>query len=338
MWFNYIYVYICLHYRSKTNILSSLGKNYDVHSLSQHTWRFDHQHKFTIAPRGSSLAGKRPLKAANKSFELLGKQKPVHLCLRTFQHIQDLWCAEDKQLDTFRDLHRAYECQRKASKQQFSSFADWRVLVSRANTAEQLQWQAMSHTAHEIERVTLDGVLFRSERSQNRKQSKTDNSCIVCMTEIDYTTGRQRRKKTGIEQCYGRVQTFYLHFKFPPSKEQLREATFKSRIDPAKVGVPFLVVALCDWFMSSAQPYENTKLTQIEPNQLWNNDCPVVDLQDCLSMNVCFWPANPVAVMRQTKADKHRGENDEAMMVTDLVVITHHEEIPVVVNARRRRN
>jgi hypothetical protein len=177
----------------------------------------------------------------------------------------------------------------------------------------------MPQEAYMVERILLDGVLFRSEKSQQRKGSKTDNSCVISHANISYAVGKQRKALQRIEKCYGRFQDFYIHFKYPPSKLQLKSATHKQRIDPAKVGVPFLIVGCCDWYMQKAECHSITGLTEIAPHPDWNRDCPLVKIQDCLSMNVAYWPVNPYC---QLEPD------------SNMLVITHHEEVPVIFNAR----
>ena len=177
----------------------------------------------------------------------------------------------------------------------------------------------MPATAYKVERILLDGVLFRSDTLQKRKNLKTDNSCVICHSNISYATGRQRRAPQRVEKCYGRVQDFYVHFKYPPSKDQMKRATHKRRLVPHEVGVPFLVLAKCSWYMQTQQPDEVTGLTRIKPHPAWDKDCPFVKVQDCLSMNIAYWPADPFS---------------EVTDQSQMFVITHHDEVPVMYNAR----
>ena len=233
--------------------------------------------------------------------------------------LQDLWGVEDKAFDTFRDRHKAYVLRCRQTRTVPIAFSQWQEVATRPNSPAELKWQSMPNVAYHVSRLMLDGVLFRSDRSQKQKESKTDNSGIICYSNISYATGKQRKALQRMEKCYGRAQDFYLHFKYPPSKQQMQSATHKRRIDPYKVGVPFLIVAFCDWYMQRGENHEVTGLTQITPHPSWNNDCPLVKIQDCLSMNVVYWPANPFELVTDN---------------SDMVVITHHEEIPVIFNVR----
>ena len=304
---------------SKKNVLHSLGKNYDIHSVTQHSWRFDQDHKWAVEPRKSSLAGNAPLQPAVKKISLLGKQCKVNLTPRMFELFQDLWGVEDKPFDSFRDKYKAYVASCRPTNTPPQTFGTWQYWASKPNTAQMLQWQSMPQTAYKVERILLDGVLFRTDKSQLRKGSITDNSCVICHANINYATGKQRRALHRTEKCYGRLQDFYLHFKYPPSKQQLTKAIYKQRIDPAKVGVPYLIVGYCDWYIQLPDCQPITGLTQIKPHPEWRRDCPLVKITDCLSMNVAFWPVDPFSEMTED---------------VTMVVITHHEEVPVIFNVR----
>ena len=236
-----------------------------------------------------------------------------------FELLQDLWGVEDKAFDTFRDRHKAYVLRCRQTRKEPVTFSQWQEVAARPNTPAELKRQSMTNVAYQVNRLMLDGVLFRSDRSQKNKGSKTDNSSLICHSNISYATGKQRKAPQVIEKCYGRAQDFYLHFKYPPSKQQLQRATHKQRIDPYKVGVPFLIVAFCDWYMQMDEKHEVTGLTQITPHPSWNHDCPLVKIQDCLSMNVVYWPTKPFEPVTDN---------------SDMVVITHHEEVPVRFNVR----
>jgi hypothetical protein len=300
-------------------VLHSVGKNYDIHSLAQTSWRFENDHKWTVDARKSSLAGNKPVQKAAKKCSLLGKQRQTALDSRTFGFIQDLWCVEEKAFDAFRDKYKAYQLNSRQRGAVPAAFDKWRCVASRPNTNQEEQWQSMPQTAYMVERILLDGVLFRTEKSQQRKGSKTDNSCVISHANVSYAEGEQRSAAQRIEKCFGRLQDFYLHFKYPPSKEQLRKATHKRRIDPYKVGVPFLIVGWCDWYRQKSGNHHITDLPLIAPHLPWNNDCPLVKVQDCMSMNVAWWPADPFSAVT---------------VDSDMVVITHHEEVPVIYNAR----
>lgn len=263
------------------------------------------------------MAGREPLQRSSKQVTLLGKQYKTTLDSVTFGLILDLWGVEDKPFDSFRTKYKKYAERKRRNREEPVAFANWREVASRDNTPEEQQWQSIPTTAYTVERFLLDGVLFRSDILQKRKGLKTDNSCIISHANISYATEKQRTAPQRIEKCYGRLQGVYVHFKYPPSKQQLKNATTKRKMDPCKVGVPFLILGKCSWYMQKAVPHINTGLTQIKPHPAWDRDCPFVKLSDCLSMNVAYWPADPFSQVTEE---------------SEMVVITHHEEVPVVYN------
>ena len=66
--------------------------------------------------------------------------------------------------------------------------------------------------------------------------------------------------------------------------------------------------------------------------------CPLVRLQNCLPMNVVYWPANPMALLEKLNQEIN-GEESKSSSPDDphMVVITHHEEVPVVVNRKSKK-
>ena len=187
----------------------------------------------------------------------------------------------------------------------------------------------MEQKVWEVERLTMDGVLFRTELIENRKQNKADNSCIVGET---YTYGREpaqlHRRSRGPEKCYGRIQRFYLHFMYPPSPEELRFATENSRIDPNKVTtVPWAVFAECTWYEDKGSDPKN-QLTQVQYNATWTeNQCPLISMDNCQSCNVALWPSVPYDDAKyDSKGTLLPSQVDIQDYSTQLhTVITHHD-------------
>jgi hypothetical protein len=171
-------------------------------------------------------------------------------------------------------------------------------------TDEEKKWQTMDNTAWKVERVHLDGIYFRSEPYEARKDLVTCNSAIVGFTDVTRDERRQRnntatrtpsRARSGAanEKCYGVIQDFYLHFMYPPTADQLKSGRLdKGRIDPAKVGVPWAVFVCCRWYEEVAAKHPINRLTQCQYNQFWD-DCPLISLSQCLSMNIQLWPSVP---------------------------------------------
>ena len=202
--------------------------------------------------------------------------------------------------------------------------------------------------AWEIDRVTLDGVYFRSSKVQHRKNSKTDNSCIVANVNVDERSSSRQRSATVSRNvtCYGIVQTFYLHFMYPPSNEQLLAATTKSKLDPSKINIPWMVLAYCDWYLPKGNGiHPATGLVHITPEADWNESCPLIRMQDCQSVNVAFWPTDPIRkyrnrLTRMFKECPSSDDEDEKQPEhkfaeeDDYLVITHHEQVPVIVRNR----
>ena len=206
----------------------------------------------------------------------------------------------------------------------------------------------MSKDVWEIGRVTLDGVYFRSQKVQEHKGSKTDNSCISGEVNVDLRKNARQRDVSVVEEsCYGIIKTFYLHFMWPPSFPHLWNATTKKKIDPDKITeVPWLVVADCRWFGPLENRHE-TGLVQLRPDPNWDADCPFIRLQDCHSMNVVFWPVDPLRTYRslllrimrknfneESDDEKEQYEDEDEEDKDDLLVISHHDVISVVVRQR----
>lgn len=332
--------------RSSKSVLPSLLKNYDVLINSQILWRTDIEQKWSTDARKSSLVGNAALLPAAKVIKLLGRQQLVVLSQRLFKLLQDQWASYNPLFRTFRDNYdKYYKAEKKKPHPNVVLFRNWKV---DQNTEEQKQWQKMNKKAWEVGRVLLDGVYFRSQKVQRHKGTKTDNSCITGEVNIDQRTSiRQRNVTVTSETCYGKIETFYLHFMYPPSDEQLRAATTKSKLDPSKINIPFVIVAHCDWFVPIATGFHaGTGLPQITPYNNWNTDCPLIRMQDCWAANVAFWPVNPIRKYRNllTKMfveDASSDEDDECKEAEesdpyehDYLVISHHEKVPVILRNR----
>ena len=156
----------------------------------------------------------------------------------------------------------------------------------RTDLDEQKKWQTMDNTIWVLERVELDGVMFRSASSQTN--CKTDNSVVLGWTETQREGGELRKEKV-----YGRVSRFILHFMYPPTPEQLGRATTKSRIDPKEVGVEWNVFADCStWYETIDDIHLESGLPQVQRNQFWEV-CPLIAVNHCEPANVVLWPSQP---------------------------------------------
>ena len=97
------------------------------------------------------------------------------------------------------------------------------------------------------------------------------------------------------------------------------------------MNVPYLIVGLCDWYSPLDEPQSSTGLTQIVSATDWNEDCPVIRIKDCLSVNCVFWPADPLGLVEAVAEVRSRMGLVVVEEVADvsevLVVITHHEDV-----------
>ena len=179
----------------------------------------------------------------------------------------------------------------------------------------------MDNTAWEVSMARLDGVLFRTEKLEIRKKSKTTNRCIVGRVRV--TTARQEKPTT--VKCYGIVQQFYVHFMYPPKRSTYKLTEAKL----AKFKEPWILCARCEWFEGAGTNPVNG-LTQIKPNTHWQEGCPITNLQNCIATNVTFWPSNPFDA---SHFDEDGHILDEDCPVYDFSgdqlfdVVTLHEDI-----------
>jgi hypothetical protein len=214
-----------------------------------------------------------------------------------------------------------------------------------ANPNFNANWQKMTSLAWTVDRIYLDGVLFRGEIYEKFKNNKTNNTGVQCHVQVDNRSGRQRTARSHEEICYGVIQRFYLHFQWEPTRDQLKTARVShrtNRIDPDKVPIPHMVVADCRWYRSAGEE-QTSQLTVVEHWPDWDRDCPLSDVQNWFAMNIALWPARLTTAqaknIKSNRAVDDDGGDDDDVLVTNWlkshrVVITHHEAAPTL--ARRR--
>ena len=316
------------------NILATFQRKYDLFVQSQLKWRYKANHTW---PTETNFMRKRPVQEQKHNLVLLGKQRKRTADDWLFGQLQDQWAIRSKPYDRFKDAYSTYVRNCRSRNKEPATFSTWNPLNRDPQTEEedqkrqeQLKWQSMATTLFEIDRLEMDGVLFRTERIQNAKQTKTDNSCIIAET-ITYGRDAARSRSTQKERCYGRIQQLYLHFMYPPSDEELQCATLKGKIDPYKITqVPWAMFALCNWYEDKGVNPLN-KLTQVEYNPHWTErdqgGCPLVAMDNCLSANCVLWPSMPYDDSKyDAEGMLKTGEVDYKDLTRELHdVITHHD-------------
>jgi hypothetical protein len=329
--FHYIVLSNYTTAKGKKKLLRTLQNSYSLFVQSQITWRGMTNHGWAKQDPRSFLS-KQPVAKHLNVIVLLGKQKKLKANDWLFQQLQDHWAVLLKPYDQFRDRYRTYVRQRTATRQTVVPFHKWQSRnpnsvnfdKKEAEKYEQEKiWQTMDRNVWEVQRVTFDGVLFRSQPNQDIKGTLTDNSFIT--GEVNQKSSDQSRQTR--VKCYGRIQKFYLHFMHPPSSEDLKQATFGSKLDQNKIrNVPWCVLAWCDWYVEAGLNPVNG-LVQVQHKENWNEGCPFIDLTHCLPRNCECWPSVPFDI---TKYDNEGllkdGMTDTADRSKDLHdVIEHHE-------------
>ena len=280
------------------NLMVTFQKKYAVFREAQVQWRHASDHVWS---NNRSVWNKQPVPEQKHSFVLKGKLKKRTFTGVELGYLQDLWAVRSKPYDVFRDSYYTYvrNCNRKKAAP--APFAQWNPLGNRDPMNEdekekrdqQLKWQSMERTVWEVERVEMDGVLFRTQPSQKRKHTKTDNSCLHGLTETSGREGTNRRQVV-TEICYGRIVRLFLHFMYPPSSRELDCATENGKLNPNKIlHVPWTVFAECIWYEKRGiNP--TTKLVQVKYNAHWpQGRCPFICMDHCFSENIVLWPSVP---------------------------------------------
>jgi hypothetical protein len=283
--------------KGKKNLLVTLQRKYELFWQSQLQWKHDADHVWSNARK--NLLNKQPVQEQKQHLILLGKQYRRVVSDQTFSWLQDQWAVRSKPYDRFKDSYNTYVRNCNLQKRFPVRFSKWNPFNRDPQTEEEKKkrnqqklWQSMEKTVWEVERLTMDGVLFRTELLEKRKHNKTENSCIVGET---YTYGRESAQRSRYpEKCYGRIQRFYLHFMYPPSPEEWQVATEDGRVDPNKVTtVPWAVFAECTWYEDKGID-PKTQLTQVQYNAAWTEQqCPLISMDNCYSWNVALWPSVP---------------------------------------------
>jgi hypothetical protein len=171
----------------------------------------------------------------------------------------------------------------------------------------------MTDTVWKVTSATVDGVLFRTKSGQDRKNTKTDNSCIVGSLKIDGVT----------HKCYGIIKEFYVHFMYPPPKKN----TYKLNADKlADISVPWILCADCVWYETSDIHPTNGTLRVLR-NNYWDK-CSLHNMANTHPANVVFWPEMPFDLDHfdedgEPIANIRNGRYDFGNNCAVLNVITH---------------
>jgi hypothetical protein len=278
----------------RKNLLATLEKKYSLFIQSQITWRGDSTHTWTEGGETRRVFLQRePLPQARGEIRLLGKQVKRKGSDWLFDQLLDQWGSRDVHFNTFLQKYKDYKATCDEKEQTPQEFRNWTDGRRRSSSVLEKKWQSMDACVYEVERVTLDGVLFRTGPSQNRKNTNTDNSYILGETYVN------RDEVTTRVDCYGRLQKIYLHFMYPPTPEDLKQATDERRIDPYKISTaPWKVFVKCKWYRTSKDlPSESYNpingLLQVHHDENWNTGCPFIALRDCYAKNLMLWPSVP---------------------------------------------
>jgi hypothetical protein len=315
------------------NLLKTLEKKYSLFCLCQTKWRYNSRHEWTDVKH---TFNKKPMLEPTGLIELLGAQHKRNCTDWLFKQLQDQWAIKSKPYDRFRDHYDRYVVTCTERKVHAEVFHKWNPRQrgpvnedEEKKRDQQLKWQSMERCVWEVDRIKLDGVLFRTERIQTHKGTVTDNSYVIGET---FTYGRQngsRSRSAQPERCYGRIQKIYLHFMYPPLAEDLVNATDKCRIDPYKIqSAPWAVFLKCKWYEESEQN-PNNGLNQVRYNAAWTQSCPFIAISGCKAMNCILWPSVPFKDSDYDDQNNLRhgvqpyGVRDYSQELHD--VITHHE-------------
>jgi hypothetical protein len=289
------------------NLMVTFQKKYEVFRQAQVQWRHASNHEWSTK---RSIWNKQPLQEEKNCVVLKGKLKKRTVTEVEMKYLQDQWAVRSKPYDVFKDSYGTYVKNCNSRKVIPATFANWNPLGSRVprneeeqkKRDEQMKWQSMESTVWDVERLEMDGVLFRTQPSQDRKHSKTDNSCLIGWVN---THGREANsRQVRVEKCYGRIVRLFLHFMHPLSSRELECATEKGNLDPNKIPahVPWAVFAECTWYeVIGTNP--KTKLVQVQYNPHWSEGrCPYISMDHCISENCSMWPSVPYDDNKYDKA------------------------------------
>lgn len=300
--------------KGNKHLLATLRKKYSLFCESQVSWRTDDTDVAWYSdPR--SFISRKPVSEQKGVITLLGKQVEGRANDWLFEQLQDHWAVLHKPYDRFRDRYKTYlgNFNTQNGTRRPAQFHKWVFCSNPANLDEaakqkyddEIKWQKMDRRVWEVDRVYLDGVLFRTEPSQNMKGTKTDNSVIVGET---YTYNRNNQRKQVKEKCYGRIEKFYLHFMYPPSPEELAQAKHKRHIVLSKLqNTPWTVLVKCSWYETVGVNPDNG-LTQVQLAPGWNQGCPFIDLTHCLAVNLSLYPSKPFEDQHYDKEGKLKSD------------------------------
>lgn len=144
----------------------------------------------------------------------------------------------------------------------------------------------MGRTIWTVTSATVDGVLFRTIGNQDRKKTKTDNSCL--MGEVEVITQNGRSTTTVRQRCYGRVKRFILHFQYPPPPKDTYKLNAKKLAD---IEIPWILCAECHWYEHLGTD-PRTGLERVQPNHNWDA-CSLHNMRNTFAANIALWPEVP---------------------------------------------
>ena len=113
---------------------------------------------------------------------------------------------------------------------------------------------------------------------------------------------------------------------YPPSSEELKQATCNGRIDPKKIrNVPWCVLVWCKWYEGAGSNPING-LVQVRYKKNWNQGCPFIDLTHCFPKNCVCWPSVPFDIKKYDDNGFLKDGMTDACSPEDLHdLIEHHE-------------
>ncbi len=268
--------------KSKRNIMKSIQTHNDDYITSQLQWRHNGNHKWVNKQGRSSFQMKQPIPLALGIVEPTGAMTNTTADALLFRLLEDEWAVKNTSFENFRYKYRAYARNAEQKKKVPVAFRHWQLVKNRKNTKVQRRWQSMSNKIWTLKHCKVDGVLFRTKPSQDRKKTKTDNSCMAA--EVNVTDEHGMATTT---LCYGVIKELYFHFMYPPEK-----STYKLTAKKLKnFDEPWIVVALCDWYEEVGIKV-STGLKQIAHNAHWEG-CPISNMANTMAENFAFWPSCP---------------------------------------------
>ena len=239
-----------------------MRNQYSVHSAVQ-SWRFNQSDSW-ISPGRQSLTSNhiqvqqtygRGI-ATPLYYKKNANAKWITVQSDIFSQIQDLWAINDKSFDNMKDRWMRQT-------NMTTPMKDWIPQRGRPLNSEELKMKTMTAAVKVLERASLDGVEFRTQRSQEKKTM--DNASVM----MQYQSLETRQVVMG----YGRITDMYIH-RFWPEE-----------------GAPEKIIVVADWYEQIGTNPVNG-LPQIRFQQNFSS-CQLAFLEDCVPKSCKFLPSNP---------------------------------------------